>query len=493
MKLKQYGGMYTFILSIVLLVGTFCSCTNSKAHNEEKIPKLKFHDTNFTVWVDNQYIPTHVCKIAPGDLERRTKAMDDVVNSKLYYDTATFAYFGLKEGGADIRIFYPEKINTVKILPSSSAIVSSIQNDFVSFRLNKPENLTIEINGDYINSLHLFANPPETDIPEEKDPDVLYFGPGIHELSHLEVRDNHTLYIAEGAVIKGFVDPDESYYTKENGIRVYAPLIDIKGKNIKIKGRGIIDCENIPTHGKNTMRITGENISVEGIIIENSSAWTMPIFYSKNISIKNVKIFGHRANSDGIDICSSHNVTVDGCFLRTLDDLIVVKVLADDGRSAKDRTAGDIVVKNCVLWNQVAHALSIGAEITSDVSNVVFENCDVIHDIGREHTLRIYHTDAATVQNVKFDDIRIEESKNLISLWIGEAYWTSDTQRGNITDVTFSNISAWGDPLRIELKGNGSDSKIDKVLLKNISLNNNPLTPENVGSNEFVTNMIITP
>ena len=118
--------MYTFILSIVLLTGTLCSCMNPKARNEEKIPEPEFHDTNFAVWVDSKYIPTYVCKIAPGDPERRTNAMDDVVNSGLYYDTAAFACFGLKEGGTDIRIFYPEKINIVKILPSSSAIASSV-------------------------------------------------------------------------------------------------------------------------------------------------------------------------------------------------------------------------------------------------------------------------------------------------------------------------------------------------------------------------------
>ena len=60
-----------------------------------------------------------------------------------------------------------------------------------------------------------------------------------------------------------------------------------------------------------------------------------------------------------------------------------------------------VLVKNCVLWNQVAHALSIGAELRENVDDVAFENCDVIHDIGREWTLRVYHCDAATISNVR--------------------------------------------------------------------------------------------
>ena len=55
------------------------------------------------------------------------------------------------------------------------------------------------------------------------------------------------------------------------------------------------------------------------------------------------------------------SVTIEGCFLRTLDDLIVVKA-----------------------------------------------------DKGREWTLRVFHCDVPRVCN-----IRIEESPRLISLWIG--------------------------------------------------------------------------
>ena len=510
MKFKSHI-LYIPVLLIIISLGAICSCSDSTVYEteidtkpeltepepEQTEPAPDFYNTSFAVLADNKYIPVYTCKIAPENAERRWKAMDDIINSKLYYDTAAFAYFGLKESGADIKIYYPEKINTVKILPSSAAIASSIQDNSVSFHLDKPANLTIEINGNHTNSLHLFANPPETDIPDENDPNVIYFGPGTHELSNLHVRDNQTVYIAEGAIIKGVIDPNEPsfYHNDGSGLKGYSPLINIIGKNIIIRGRGIIDCENIPTHGKNTLRIWGENITVEGIIMTNPSVWTMPIVYSRNVNVNNVKILGHRTHSDGIDICSSHNVTVDGCFIRTLDDLVVVKVLIDDGEFGhiEDRTAGDIVVKNCVLWNQVAHALSIGAEITDDVTNVLFENCDVVHDIGREHTLRIFHSDAATVRNITFNNIRIEESKRLISLWIGESYWSSDAKRGNIKDVTFSNISAFGNPLRIEFKGGGPDSKIDNVMLKNITLNNNPLLTENIIKSGTVTNITVTP
>ena len=71
-----------------------------------------------------------------------------------------------------------------------------------------------------------------------------------------------------------------------------------------------------------------------------------------------------------------------------------------------------------MLWNQVAHALSVGAELREDVDDVLFTDCDVIHDQGREWSLRLFHCDAAQITNIRFEDIRIEEAKKCISVWI---------------------------------------------------------------------------
>ena len=176
-----------------------------------------------------------------------------------------------------------------------------------------------------------------------------------------------------------------------------------------------------------------------------------------------MKILGYRANSDGIDICNSRDVTVEDCFIRTLDDLIVVKT---------DRGAGEaqrIVARNCVLWNEVAHALSVGAELRENVDDVLFTDCDVIHDKGREWTLRVYHCDSARITNIRFENLRIEESPRLISLWIDKAFWTRDEQRGHIDGVVFRNIAAQA-ASRIELKGFDAEHAVDNVLFHHVTL-----------------------
>ena len=290
----------------------------------------------------------------------------------------------------------------------------------------------------------------------------------MYDLPHgLKVHDGQTVYLAAGAIMRGM---------GEGG-----PVISLEGKNIKLRGRGIIDGSRCPTHSRNLLYVHGSDISVEGVILRDSSTWNLPIRQSDRINISNVKVLGYRANSDGIDVCNSRDVVIDGCFLRTLDDLIVIKT--DRGQGPVHQ----VVAKNCVLWNQVAHALSIGAELRENVDDVSFSHCDVIHDTGREWTLRVYHCDGALVSHIRFEDIRIEQSTRPISLWVGAAKWSRDEERGNIRDVTFQDIRGVAAvPLDIELQGYDATHDIAGVHFQDVQCNGQPLTRAEVRTNAFV-------
>ncbi|MGV8134057.1 MAG: glycosyl hydrolase family 28 protein [Mangrovibacterium sp.] len=440
----------------------------------------------YQVSIEGQKVPVYEAKIAPADSEKRWKAMDDKKNSANYFDTGAFAYFDM-QGSATVTVSISEQINSAKVLPASAEIKPAIHGNSILFTVDSPMNLTIEINGEWVRSLHLFINPQEKGALLKDDPDVIYFGPGIHEISHLVVGENKTVYIAGGAIVRAVIRPDEKYSISDySGLCNYSPTIELKGKNITVCGRGILDASRCPTHARSMISVNGSNIKIEGIILRDSPSWTIPIHESDSVMVSNVKLIGYRANSDGIDICNSRNVTIDGCFIRTLDDLIVVKTLKNAKGEAKR-----IVVKGCVLWNQVAHALSIGAEITSDISDVVFTDCDVIHDQGREWSLRVFHTDAARVNNICFDDIRIEESIRFISLWIGKALWSSDQDAGHIQGIAFRNIRTFGSPLTVELNGFDKDHGISDVQFHDVLLNDNLLNSDMILKNSFVKNIMI--
>jgi hypothetical protein len=458
---------------LVVLALEIVGPTGLAQENIGPIPASEERSKDYVVQVEGRDIPVYAVKVAPADRDRRWKAMDDKARSAEYFDKAAFAYFDMS-GPVTVTIACPEPIRSAKVLPSSWKIVPAIEGQRLTFSLTEPKPITVEVNGNWVGALHLFANPPEAPAPRPDDPNVIYFGPGVHEVAGVTVGSGKTVYVAAGAVVKGTAE----------GRR---PVFTLQGEHIVLRGRGVIDGSLCPTHSRNLLLVRGQDITVEGIIFRDSSVWTIPIRQSDRVAVKNVKLLGYRANSDGIDVCNSRDVTIEGCFLRTLDDLIVVKT--DKGQGEARR----IVARKCVLWNEVAHALSVGAEVREDVDDVLFQDCDVIHDKGREWTLRVFHCDAARVSNVRFENIRIEESPRLISLWIGKFVWTRDPERGHIQNVAFKDVVAVADPLRIELTGFDETHAVSDVVFQDVRINGRPLTRADVATNTFVRNVSVNP
>lgn len=481
--------MKTNILSItcLLILFTLIPFSGNARKNVTVYPMPQGEETSseYTVSVSGQNVPVYTAKVAPLDRRKRWSAMDQRRCEEGYYDTASFAYFDLNKGKAKVIITVPKQIYTVKILPSSYGIKPDVKGNKLSFTVSSPQNLTIEVNNEWIRSLHLFVNGPDRDIPDPNDPDVVFYGPGIHEITHVEVGDNKTVYIAGGAVVRLTIGKNEPFHISKFGLRSYSKAFWLKGNNITFRGRGILDASACPVHSRHMVGVRGENIRLEGVIFRDAPLWTVPVDFSENVVIDNIKLLGRRANSDGIDICSSENVLVKNCFIRTLDDLIVLKT----PKGMKDLK--HVRVEKCVLWNQMAHSLSIGAEITQPVDDVLFTDCDIIHDIGREWALRVYHTDKALVTNVRFDNIRIEECNRLMSVWIGRDVWTTDPERGRIDGVTFSDITAFGENPAIEVVGYDKTHRVRNILFENVKVNGKPLIKDNVKINEFSDNVII--
>ena len=141
--------------------------------------------------------------------------------------------------------------------------------------------------------------------------------------------------------------------------------------------------------------------------------------------------------------------------------------------------------------NQPVSACGDG-NIHKDINDVLFEDNDIIHDKGREWSMRVYHCDNALVSNVVFRNLRIEESQNLISLWINEAVWSRSAERGHIDGVTFENIKAERvkNPV-IQLLGYDDAHLIENVTVSDVFVDGKKLTEQSVRKNEFVKNITV--
>lgn len=371
-------------------------------------------------------------------------------------DEYYFASFDL-EGKAEVVVHSAATLAKTEIHPLNRGIVPEQRSDNeLAFTVDRPGHLAVK-RDDRAMPLMLFVNPIETDIPDPKDPNVVFFAPGFHPVGKITLKDNQTLYIAGGAVVSG-------------GVRA-------EGDNITIRGRGILAGESYERFkGPNRYPIDiygGKNITIRDIIIRNPWSWTLVTCGSDGVLIDNVKICAsNMINDDAIDLCNTRNAVVRNCFLRAQDDLIAIKGIG----YANHQECENILVEDCVFWCDVANPFRIGFESnTKAMRNFTARNIDIVH---YSHIYRspaefwchaifwLQPSGGLILQNYHFEDIRIHCNGDDMILVMAKLMLTSCGDKkyetyGSISDCSFKNISVIGTPgaFRGELFFQGFDTE----------------------------------
>ena len=80
------------------------------------------------------------------------------------------------------------EIHEVAIRPASGKIGKLVVSENrVTFRIDGPRKLSLEVNGDRFHNLHIFADPVEEDAPMQDDPGALVVAPGKHQTEDFNV------------------------------------------------------------------------------------------------------------------------------------------------------------------------------------------------------------------------------------------------------------------------------------------------------------------
>jgi hypothetical protein len=389
------------------------------------------------------------------------------VNGKpvFVYNTrnAAFAYFSF-DGKIDIKVTFLSPVYNYDIRPKNRMIKAECYRNQILFSIEKPENLSIEINKNLKRPLFIFANPMERDIPDKSASNVIFFEAGkIHYPGEVTIESNQTVYIEGGAIVRGYFMTDQ-------------------GRNIKILGRGILDNRLYNRGEHRPIEINRcKDVLVEGIILTESRHWSCASTASERVTYNNLKIVSSNDWDDGIDIVGSRNILVNNCFIQTKDDCIAIKAGVNyftDFNSSF--TVEDVVVQNSVLWNGVwGNGLEIGFETRADtIRDITFRNCDLIHVEGPEGTFTIHNGDRALVKNILYEDIRVEDSRGwLIDFRIMNSQYSKDKIRGKIQDVYFRNIQVEGDTFPYsQLLGFDENSRITGITLEDVVIHGTKVT-----------------
>ncbi len=302
------------------------------------------------------------------------------------------------------------------------------------FTLTEPAYLSIELDDDIRRPLFLWADPPDEAVPDPAEPGVRYFEAGkVHRPGLMELESGETVYIEGGAAVEGAVLADGA-------------------ENVTVRGRGILDGSGWPGKGKDRgprlLRFFDcRNVTVEGVAFVDSPRWTLVPVGCEDVRIEGVKIITDHVGGDGIDLVGSSDVTVRRCFARTADDCVAIKASAYR-RECGGRDVKGIRVLDSVFWNaHPGNALEIGYETRCDsISDVLYRNCDIIrveHEgYSSGGTFGIHNGDRAEVSDVRYEDIRVEDSREkLIDMKVLFARYSRDEERGQIRNVRFRDIA----------------------------------------------------
>jgi polygalacturonase len=131
-----------------------------------------------------------------------------------------------------------------------------------------------------------------------------------------------------------------------------------------------------------------ENVLMEGVNVENSPFWTIHPYLSKNIVIRNISVFAHGHNNDGIDPEMSQNVLIENCLLDQGDDAISIKSGRDQDAWRLNTPSKNIVIRHVTVQN--GHQLvALGSELSGGIENVLIDSCKVIDGAKLNHLLFI--------------------------------------------------------------------------------------------------------
>jgi hypothetical protein len=445
------------------------------------------------VWLNSQDLKTYTSKMdaddvnglvnmqMANDFEVKVNGHDVFVyNSR----TAAFAYFDF-EDSVTVEVTFGGKIYSAEIRPRSRMLTFTKSDNQLFFKLNKPENLIIEVNENIKRPLFIFAGRPESDIPDRNDKNVIWFGTGkVYYPGTINLESGKTIYIEGGAVVKGSI--------VANGAR-----------NIRICGRGILDGSVFKKGEKRMIQLTRcENVKVEGIIITESKHWTNPLTLCNHVRYENVKVVSGNDWDDGIDIVSSKNILINGCFIQSKDDCIAIKggVTYFVNDYMPHYNVENVTVENCILWNGIwGNGLEIGFETRVDsIKNIVFRNCDIVHAESEWEgaAISIHNGDRAVISHITFENLRIEEGLFcLFDFRILASKYSKDKQRGKIDNVIFRNIDINIPVLpRSIFEGFDETYSIKNVVFQNVRINGNQIVkPEELNWSGKFSDLSVIP
>lgn len=378
--------------------------------------------------------------------------VDRVADAKHNVEITSVAKFEF-DGKVEVQVkSIAQDIKTFKVRPDSYGIKAKQEGNTLTFSLDRPRYISVEINGNIYQNLQLFADNILEKPKVKKKKDLMYFGPGVHDFKgdSIHIPSGKTVFIDNGAVIKGWLSTYGS-------------------RDVKILGRGIV----MPGHHEGIMVRYSKNVLIDGPLTTQ-----LPIGGSDSVTVRNAKVMSWYGWGDGFNIFASANVYQEHLFARTSDDCSTIYC------TRKNYHGGcrNITIKDCVMWADVAHPIMIGlhSETPEDevIDNVLYDGMEILehaeNQIDYQGCIGINNGDNITVKNVTFQNFNIDNIRRGMLFNIRVCYnkkYCSAPGRG-IQNITLRNIAYRGSAPNMGIIAGYDQSRMVKnVRFENLTIN----------------------
>jgi polygalacturonase len=202
------------------------------------------------------------------------------------------------------------------------------------------------------------------------------------------LKSNIDLDIAQGTTLQGSSNHED--YPKKTEFRnpgLQSLVSAVDASNVSITGGGVIDGageswwkqaraqadHGIMGQGMLRPRLIvfdhGHKILMEGVTVQNSPFWQIVLYYSDDVTIRNIKVLADPSspNTDAIDPFSSSNIRIEHVYADVGDDDVAIKS-GQANSPGPDAPSRDITILDCTFIH--GHGLSIGSEVSGGVQNV---------------------------------------------------------------------------------------------------------------------------
>lgn len=331
---------------------------------------------------------------------------------------------------------------------------------------------------------------------------------GVFLSGAIFLKPGVNVYFEEGAVLKG--STDISNYPKMR-TRIEGQFVDWipalvnadKCDHLSITGSGMLDgngqvfytefwtarqrnpqVTNLAVERPRLVFIqNSSDVHVEGLKFKDSGFWNLHLYRCTGVVVENVHFeapYGERPycgpSTDGMDVDSSQDVTVRGCFFAVNDDCVCLKgtkgpFALEDKQSPPTE---HIHVTDCT-FQAGQGVVTLGSEATT-IRDVIVENCRVT---GKMPLVRLklrpdtpQHYEDIHYQNITLADTEDVFKDNIFDV----APWTQffdlkgqPPPKSIVKNVTLSDIKGSFGSFG-EIQGNSGQSEISDITLKNVDV-----------------------